>query len=155
VPFANYLPYNPNGYNLELAQLAYLSLFLCPQTQTARLRQRIGLTTYVYRYAGNFSNISPKPWMGAYHSSELPLLMGTHPNFRGPSSRLEYATSYAMQDAWVAFAKDPQNGLTEQDWKPYPQLGMAVVREFGAGQPAGDVSIAKVEALCAGNAPAI
>lgn len=57
-----------------------------------------GLPTYRYQYAGNFSNISPVSWFGAYHSSELPLLFGTHDQvFDGPSTAFEYNVSHAMQ----------------------------------------------------------
>jgi len=62
-----------------------------------RNRNRIGLPTYRYQYAGNFSNVSPVSWMGAYHSSELPLLFGTHDEFRGPSTPFEYQVSYTME----------------------------------------------------------
>lgn len=92
--------------------------------------------------------------MGAYHSSELPMLMGTHPDFRGPSTALEYATSHAFQDAYVAFASDPVNGLASQDWTPYTQIGAGNVREFGAGVAAQDTSIWFDEKLCDGAVPA-
>lgn len=152
VPFANWLPYSPSGnFSSELAQLNYLSLFLCPQTETTRVRQLTGLDTYVYLYGGNFSNISPKPWMGAYHNAELPMLFGTHPNYRGPSSRLEWKTSHAMQDAWLAFA----NGLRPEGWKVYEELGDRSVRKFGDGKPAKDVGLSEMEALCDGRAPAM
>lgn len=148
-----FAPYNPAGPNQTLAHQALLSTFFCPATETIRLRQQTGRLTYSYRYAGNFSNISPRPWMGAYHSSELPLLMGTHPDYRGPSTALEYATSHAMQDAWVAFAADPVRGLAGQDWEVYDRLGAKRVREFGAGVAAMDVSVAGVEAQCDGAVP--
>ena len=89
--------------------------------------------------------------MGAYHSSELPLIMGTHPNYRGPSTPLEYATSHAFQDAYVAFASDPENGLAAQDWLPYGALGEADVREFGGGVAAQDISVASDESQCNGS----
>ena len=151
VPFA---PYNPSGPNLTLVEAAYLRTFLCPATETIRLRQMGGRKTYAYRYSGNFTNISPKPWMGAYHSAELPLLFGTHPDFRGESTELEYATSCAMQDAWVAFARDPENGLRGQGWDVYEKLGANEVREFGAGVAARDVSISGAEGKCNGAVPA-
>ncbi|KXT00514.1 hypothetical protein AC578_4073 [Pseudocercospora eumusae] len=151
IPFA---PYNLNGPNLTLANTAYLKTFFCPATETIRLRQETGRLTYSYRYSGNFSNISPKPWMGAYHSSELPLLFGTHADYRGPSSELEYQTSQAMQDAWVAFAKDPVNGLKQLDWMAYEKLGLKEVREFGAGVAAQDIDLASFEAECDGAVPA-
>jgi len=91
--------------------------------------------------------------MGAYHAGELPMLMGTHPDFRGPSSALEYATSQAFQDAYVAFARDPVNGLKGLDWVPYSQLGSDEVREFGKGVPAQDTNVAANEALCDGAVP--
>lgn len=88
--------------------------------------------------------------MGAYHSSELPLLMGTHPDFRNRSTQLEWDTSCAMQDAWVAFASDPVNGLASQGWERYEKLGEGSVREFGSGVAAQDISLAATEAMCDG-----
>lgn len=83
------------------------------------------------------------------------MLMGTHPDSRGPSTPAEYATSHAMQDAWVAFANDPCNGLESQDWPVYAQLGSNEVREFGAGTVAAqETSLAKLEAMCNGAKPA-
>ncbi|KAI5361170.1 Putative carboxylesterase, type B, carboxylesterase type B, carboxylesterase type B, active [Septoria linicola] len=150
VPFA---PYRVEGPDQAAANAALLTAFVCPATETTRLRQETKRTTYRFFYAGNFTNISPRPWMGAWHSAELPLIFGTHPNYRGPSTKLEYATSHAMQDAWVAFATDPVNGLSAQDWLPYDTLGSATVREFGAGVAARDVDIASLEAQCNGPVP--
>lgn len=82
------------------------------------------------------------------------MLMGTHPDFRASSTALEYATSHAFQDAYVAFASNPTNGLASQDWTPYIQLGADSVREFGARVAAQDISIGATEALCDGAAPA-
>lgn len=154
VPFA---PYSPSGPDPELAQQALLQTFFCPATETIHLRQETGLITHRYLYAGNFTNISPKPWMGAYHSAELPMLHGTHPNFRGESSELEYRTSEAFQDAYLAFVKDPQNGLAGQHWPVYERLGAEQVRKFGddpGGVPTGIVSLADMEAMCDGRVPA-
>ncbi|CAK3971141.1 related to triacylglycerol lipase V precursor [Lecanosticta acicola] len=145
-----FAPYNPDGPNQTVAHQALLNTFFCPATETVRLRQQTGRQTYSYRYSGNFTNISPRSWMGAYHSSELPLIFGTHLDYRVHSSALEYETSRAMQDAWVAFASDPIRGLESQDWPVYEQLGLQEVREFRAGIPAGDISVANVEAQCNG-----
>ena len=40
---------------------------------TAYNRQRLeaGIPTWRYLYHGNWSNLSPTPWLGAYHSSKL------------------------------------------------------------------------------------
>ena len=68
--------------------------------------------------------------MGAYHGSEQPLLFGTHGNYRGPSTKLEIAVSEAMQDAWRAFANDPQRGLENQNWPQFTST-RDIVRWFG------------------------
>lgn len=62
---------------------------------------------------------------------ELPLLFGTHPNFRGNSTPFEYAVSETMQDLWVEFARDP-SGFTEHwpVWNPDTQSMLV----FGQGE---------------------
>jgi cholinesterase len=72
--------------NQTAIEYALLLTFFCPATESVRVRQETGLLSYRYQYAGNWTNISPEPWMGAYHSSELPLLMGTHPDVSFPPS---------------------------------------------------------------------
>jgi acetylcholinesterase len=71
-------------------------------------------TTFRYYYTGNFSNIAPRPWQGAYHSAELPLIFGTHDIVREESTNVEFAVSHAMQDMWLAFMRDPINGLPDR-----------------------------------------
>lgn len=104
---------------------------------------------YRYRYAGNFTNVSPKPWLGAWHGSELPMLFGTHPLYRGNSTAFEYATSAAMQDAWVALVAGGPAAMDAQNWPVYQGLDDARVREFGkAGVVATDVGVGAEEAAC-------
>jgi carboxylesterase type B len=147
VPFA---PYKPTGPDPALAEAALLSTFFCPATESSRLRQETGRATYRYEYAGNWTNLSPEPWMGAFHSAELPMLFGTHPNFRGESTEAEYATSHVMQDSWVAFAKGGPQGLEGTGWEKYA-VEEANVREFGAGGvPVQDVGLAAMVAKCDG-----
>lgn len=64
--------------------------------------------------------------MGANHGSELPQIFGTAPFFRGNSTAFEYAVSYAMQDAYLAFVTDPVAGLETVDWPVYDGPGGAV-----------------------------
>jgi cholinesterase len=141
--------YDPSGPNTTVGLEWDLVLFSCPATTTVRYRQQNGLVAFRYVYYGNFTNVSPRTWMGAYHGSELPMLMGTHPNYRGNSTPEEYETSFAFQDAYVAFASDPKNGLARHGWKQYMDLGSNEVRAFGKdGVAAQDVSITSTEALC-------
>lgn len=100
----------------------------CAVVGEAKTRESLNLTSYRMVYSGNFSNISPKPWMGAYHSSELPLLFGTYGDFRGNGTEFQKETSEAMQDFYLAFVKDPENGLEEAGW---PKYSSGLVEVFG------------------------
>lgn len=91
--------------------------FLCGQLPD--LKRRGDRLTFQYQYRGDFSNISPLPELGAYHSSELPLLFGTYGNVNGPSTAFEAETSVVMQDFYLAFASDPYDGLLKLGWKSY------------------------------------
>lgn len=150
VPFA---PYNASGVNSTVALYENLLNFFCPQTQTIKNRQRAGLPTYRYYYSGNFSNISPRSWEGAYHCAELPMIMGTFNNYRGAGSDLEDATSIAMQDAYLAFATHGIKGLSRENWQPYLELGQPTVRAFGDGTSAKNVNLTYLEGLCDGYEP--
>lgn len=106
----------------------------CAAARESTARQAQNLISYRFQYNGNFSNISPLPWMGAYHSGELPMLFGTYNDFRGNGTDFETATSEAMQDLWLAFAKDPENGLQGMGW-PATSTGQLVL--FGGSTPWG------------------
>lgn len=67
--------------------------------------------------------------MGAFHGSELPLIFGTHGDYRGNSTAFEYASSHAMQDAYLAFISDPVNGLASVGWPAYEKAG-GLIRQF-------------------------
>lgn len=85
--------------------------------------------------------------MGAYHFAELPLIMGTHSDYRSNSTPFEFALSHKMQDLWLAFAKDPENGVPSRGWTPYSSNGSAVV--FGKDNTlVQKESIATLDARC-------
>ncbi|KAK1976777.1 Alpha/Beta hydrolase protein [Colletotrichum cereale] len=107
----------------------------CPVAKEVQLREMAGMTTYYYEYAGNFSNVSPLPWLGAMHSSELPLVFGTHYLYRGNSTEYEWQVADTMQKLWLDFAtkpsKDPANG-DEFHWPAF-KLGADTIVHFGEG----------------------
>ena len=109
--------------------------------------------TYRYYYAGNFSNLSPSPWVGAYHCAELPLIFGTHSNFRGESTPFEYAVSYRYQDLYLAFANDPINGLASRGWPAYEPNG-SVLKIGGDGLVTQLMDVKILQDLCVGLDPA-
>jgi acetylcholinesterase len=93
----------------------------------AGIRESLNLTSYRFEYAGNFSNLSPLPFMGAYHSSELPMIFGTYADVGGAGTPFQIRTSEAIQDLWLEFAKDPENGLANAGWPKYSSGKMEIL----------------------------
>lgn len=127
--------------------------FLCPAALSSELRSQANDTTPTYRYlfSGNFSNVSPLFWMGAYHAADLAFNFGTHQDLQSPgtgagSTSQEFAVSEAMQDLIVAFASS--KGYVDQ-WKTY-QEGNII--DFGNGTTvSADTSVESVDAVCSMN----
>ena len=117
-----------------------------------RNRYAVSVPTYQYLYIGNFSNISPRPWEGAYHSLELPLIFGTSGIAHGASTDLEVALSHLMQDLYLAFISDPWRGLAAHGWDAYKPDGSAV--EFSKNRSlVGKIKSSKLASVCNGIAP--
>ncbi|KAI9925448.1 hypothetical protein MW887_005829 [Aspergillus wentii] len=104
---------------LEFAQTQ--TTFNCLIQEAALLRYKQNIRTWRYLYHGNWKNLSPTRWLGAYHSSDVPMVFGTYnkTTARVPSSAEQVKSSRYIQGAWVAFAKDPQNGLETYGWPRY------------------------------------
>ena len=149
------LPYDrENGPDIASANLTTLGLFLCPAVKTTQDRYAADPTvpTYRYLYGGNFTNISPQPWEGAYHSSELPLVFGTSDLLRNPNTPFETKVSEQMQDYWLAFMEDPVNALPKMGWHPYKPSGDGVLVGWKdvVSQP---IEAARLDAPCDGVVP--
>lgn len=74
--------YNPSGRNQTEVAFETLLGFTCPVAASTKVRYAEGRETFRYYYEGNFANISPAPWMGAYHTCSLILSncpKGTNP----------------------------------------------------------------------------
>ncbi|GAW22114.1 hypothetical protein ANO14919_116490 [Xylariales sp. No.14919] len=95
-----------NGFTLNLE---------CTALQDIKLRASVGATTYQFLYGGNFSDISPVPWLGAYHTADLPMVFGTY-GLEGSSTAFEQQVSHRMQDLYLEFIKDPSEGLKQAGW---------------------------------------
>ncbi|KAI1080987.1 acetylcholinesterase [Whalleya microplaca] len=146
VPFA---PYNTKGVDKDLAWNQTMDYFFCPAWKSATVRIAHGIPVYRYLYSGNFTNISPKPWLGTWHSTDLPMIFGTHSNYRGNSTQLEYETSFMMQDSWFSFA----NGITRPnlgnaDWPLFEDTESGIVAIFGKGMAVGVESVHGMEQKC-------
>ncbi|KAH8672772.1 carboxylesterase-like protein [Tricladium varicosporioides] len=144
---ASFVTYNATNPNLTAFDISTATTFTCPAAKLANLQAAASVApVFRYQYAGNFSNISPLWWMGAYHSSELPLLFGTHGDFRGASTPFESQLSATMQNLWVAFAREGASGLTAMGW---PKYGNGAILQFGKdGVLMQNVSKSVVDAAC-------
>ncbi|PWY82015.1 alpha/beta-hydrolase [Aspergillus heteromorphus CBS 117.55] len=109
----------------------------CRAAMDTALRRSIGLDTYRYFWGGNFSNISPVGWLGAYHWSDLLLIFGTYRDQAGDIPQLEVDTSESMQDHFLAFLKDPNTVNTTVGWPAFDPEGPngGEILEFGKGDP--------------------
>ena len=132
--------------------------FTCPASSTAQERLAAGVPTWRYQYQGTsphllmhtfsprsphlavFPDISTRPDLRAYHSSEIPLVFGTYnASTFAPPTAAEIALSRYMQSAWVAFARDPAQGLVDFGWPVYAQQAPTLVQLGNAGNATGVV----------------
>ncbi|KAK5661872.1 hypothetical protein OQA88_9980 [Cercophora sp. LCS_1] len=143
-----FVPYDPDGVDEAAADEITMVWFFCPAYRAAKKRVREGVEeVYRYVYAGNFSNVSPRGWMGAFHGSEMPLVFGTHGLWRGASTVLEEETSRVMQDVWVEFVATGGRITTVERWDGEGVDGGRVV-EFGNSVPARVVDMGEKEKVC-------
>ncbi|KAK2778920.1 chlorogenic acid esterase precursor [Colletotrichum kahawae] len=142
-------PYNVSGPDPAVADQLSYQYFWCPATKTTNERLAAGRTTYRFFYAAVFNNTSPRPWMGAYHGSELPMIFGTHADFRGNSTPFEYELSHVMEDALTTFIKDSTAGLDAIGWPVYTAEDREV-RTYGENNATvGRRTLASIEQGCA------
>ncbi|THY52826.1 chlorogenic acid esterase precursor [Aureobasidium pullulans] len=110
---AGFVPFTPSGPGNANLVNTTLSIIACPVARDVARRDldSTKYPTYRYLYTGNFSNISPVHWFGAFHSAELPLLFGTHDEYGpGNSTSFEYSVSQTMEALWLSFAENPAAG---------------------------------------------
>ncbi|KAG9253016.1 Alpha/Beta hydrolase protein [Emericellopsis atlantica] len=117
---AGFGTFDPNGMSPGQYQTG-LNAITCPVAREVSNREKYGQVTYRYLYGGNFSNISPRPWIGATHSAELPILFGTHYEYRGNSTEFEWEVADLMQALWLSFARNPSKRPTDGsfEWPRY------------------------------------
>ncbi|KAK7182507.1 hypothetical protein DPSP01_010666 [Paraphaeosphaeria sporulosa] len=123
------LAYTPDGPPGGQAAIdAFTKSFgTCSTANGALARKNKGVHVWRIRYFGQWPNLNPFNWLGAYHSADIPMVFGTS-DLRGPDTELEKATSKYYQDAWIAFAKDPVNGLVKYGWPKYDPNAETLVK---------------------------
>lgn len=134
------VPYPINNYTAgpSEALITFQTLnTVCAAYNTSVLRDQANLPTYRYQWAGNFSNISPVPWLGAYRYSDLYMYFGTYKIAPGEISDLEKQTSERMQDLLLDLVKDPSS-LPARGWPQFNAVDTTGGRlaRFGADEMA-------------------
>ena len=102
-----------------------LESFTCPTAFQARSRAASDTPTWRFRYFGDWENLRLYEGSGAYHGSDLEMVVGNSEGVSGiPSGQQEKALTTLMQRAWAAFARDPVNGLVKEvGWERYNEHG--------------------------------
>ncbi len=141
--------YHHSGINITDAVDITCSQFIGPSGETSKLRTKAGLKTYRSLFSGNFSNVSPLPWMGSYHSSDLPMYFATHQDYtngEGHSTPFEFTVSQKMEDLLYSFMLDPEHGPEQHGWAPFSSGEML---RFGAdGKVVQNISVETVDGGC-------
>ncbi|KAF8521224.1 carboxylesterase [Hysterangium stoloniferum] len=114
----------------QVAADAVTSLaFECPAVTTSNDRVTAGVPTWRYQYQAIFPDISSRPDLRAFHASEIPIVFGTYnASPFGPPTDAEIVFSKYVQGAWVAFARDPHQGLVNYGWPTYNVLTASVAQ---------------------------
>ncbi|KAK8045301.1 carboxylesterase [Apiospora rasikravindrae] len=124
--------------------------FVCPSHESSVARDDLGLATYRYHWAGDFANLGPVSWLGAYHYSDLYMVFGSYGIAPGEISPLEVETSETMQDYFLDFVTDPES-LAGKGWPQYHASASegGTVAQFGAhGKAVELVTGDSVEGAC-------
>ncbi|KAL9938072.1 hypothetical protein V8E36_002695 [Tilletia maclaganii] len=112
----------------QMADAVFTPLcWTCAAAVEAQYRVRAGVPTWRYLYSGRWDAfLQGRPWIGTYHFSEIPQILGTtpphwlsDPSKPAPASAAQLANSRLFQQMWTAFAHDPLRGLTSFGWKRY------------------------------------
>lgn len=123
---ASLVAYNPAGINQTAADILTLELATCPGGTATAARAHYGVPVWRVRYFGVWPNLNPLPWLGAYHSSDIPMIFGTS-DLRGPDTEPEKVMSKYYQTAWATFAKNPTHGLINYGWPTYDSEAKTLV----------------------------
>ncbi|KAI1075970.1 alpha/beta-hydrolase [Whalleya microplaca] len=140
------------GPNKTSVDEGTLDDFICPALNSVNARTENNLTTYRYQYTGNYTNLTPFWWMGAYHGADLPMIFGSY-NLNGGATDFQKRVADTMQDYMFAFLADPEHGLKTLGWSPSKvgSDGNGPMVRFSAGTDIiKNISSAEVDSACMG-----
>lgn len=112
------IAFDPAGVNQTEAELYTASQMSCPGDRAAAAKAAYGVPVWRTRYHGEWPNLNPFSWLGAYHGSDDPMIFGTSDLF-GADTPGQAEVSKYYEEAWTAFARDPVGGLAVYGWPRY------------------------------------
>jgi len=104
------------------------AVFTCTTSSLANFLALNGYTVYRYRYDASFPSTSIFSNAGAYHTSDIPSVFGTYPQYSkfGAATQQQTQLSSYMQGVWGGFAKKPDGGVAAG----WPKVGSALGKEL-------------------------
>ena len=119
--------------------------FTCPTSTESDNRAAHGVPTWRFRYFADWDNLRlyTNPSSGAYHGSDLEMVLGVSQDVSGlPESGPEMQLQAYMMRAWATFADDPVNGLTKEiGWPTYNSGEATLVRLGFNNSPCADFTL--------------
>lgn len=128
-----------------------LNTLVCTAMQSSIDRASVQAPTYRFQWSANISTVSPLPWLGAYHGSDLPYIFGSFQDYLGrpPPPPFAFTVSRTVQDLLYAFAQDPDEGLAKMG---FPDYRTGYMLRLGADNtPVQTIPTSEVEFACSGD----
>lgn len=125
---AGYYKYSAFAAGVELTEkqwdLFNAAGFDCSAGREVTNRLNHGVTSWRYRYNGEWPNSILYPGSGSYHGADVAQVFGTAADVsEAPNTADETKVSQYFMRAWAAFADDPKNGLLNLQWPKYNPTG--------------------------------
>jgi cholinesterase len=113
------------------AAMALDQKFTCGAAEAAKSRLMNGVPVWRYHFADNKIGTTD----GAPHAGDIPYVFDVGIRYSGPLLSILGAANIpelvpVVQNAWGAFARDPQGGLSRYGWPKYDPEGKTIGRKL-------------------------